>query len=158
MPKKRNPLKIMYDIPSNMKDEDIVDNTYNQNFDELMTKDQFKDHLKLKFKTGPKEKRTFHYVVEVSAKLRTEIKKNKLYMGFTAHNIKDYIVVAKCLRCQDLGHVKRYCKHEKKACSHCGEEDHMKAECQKSRQPGSMYSLQNEESDLCYQQERLPDT
>ena len=134
-PKKRNPLMIIYDIPSSSTNEEIVDTIYAQNFEDIMTKDQFNTHFKLRFKTGPKDRRTFHYVVEVKAKLRNEARKRgKVFMGFTAHNIKDYTVVARCLRCQDLGHVKKYCKHEKTVCSHCGEEDQLKAECEKRRQ------------------------
>ena len=75
LPRKRNPLMIVYDIPSNTKDDEIVENIYRQNFEDMMTMDQFKEHFKPKFKTGPKDKRTFHCVVEESAKLRSELKR-----------------------------------------------------------------------------------
>ncbi|XP_050516187.1 uncharacterized protein LOC126891051 [Diabrotica virgifera virgifera] len=132
LPKKRKPLVILYDVSSSAKEEDIMEDIRAQNF-ENMSKEEFEDSFKVRFKTGPRGKSTVHYVAEVSPGLRKAIIKDKIYIGFNAINVRDYIVVPKCLKCQDLGHVAKHFTKET-ACSHCGGA-HEKKECDKAGQP-----------------------
>mgnify|MGYP000683972697 CR=1 FL=1 len=90
---------------------------------------------KIRFKTGPRERPTVHVVFEISSKIRQlVINKGRLYIGFQSLSTKDYIVVPRCLKCQDLGNVAKHCKRQKSSCPHCGEEDHEKKECSKKDQ------------------------
>ena len=135
-PRKRRPLLKMYDIPSDMKQEEIVDTIYEQNFEGHLSKEEFQQKFSLRFRTGPREKTTVHHVAEVEASLRTHIlRRGRIYLGFRSVNIKDYVVVPRCIKCQDLGHVAKYCSREKSTCAHCGEEDHSKQQCEKKHQP-----------------------
>lgn len=43
-------------------------------------------------------------------------------------NSKDYLVVPKCLKCLDLGHVAKHCPKTENACGHCGD-SHDKKDC-----------------------------
>ncbi|XP_028145852.1 uncharacterized protein LOC114339400 [Diabrotica virgifera virgifera] len=131
LPKKRKPLVILYDVSSSAKEEDIKEDIRAQNF-EHMSKEEFEDSFKIRFKTGPRGKSTVHYVAEVSPGLRKALIRDRIYIGFSAINAKDYIVVPKCLKCQDLGHVAKHCSKET-ACSHCGGA-HEKKECDKAEQ------------------------
>ena len=135
-PRKKNPLMIIYDVPSTKTDQDIKDTIYEQNFEESLSKDEFNQKFSLRFKAGPRGKNTVHHVAEVTSDLRKIIlSKGRLYLDFTSHSAKDYIVVARCLKCQDLGHVAKYCNKQSSSCSHCGEQDHAKSECAKKEQP-----------------------
>lgn len=135
LPQKRRPLIIMYDVPVTIKQEELETYVYEQNFETVYTKDEFVTKFKPKFKTGPREKATVHYVIEVEPQLRkTMLSKGKLFIGFHSVGIKDYLVVPKCLKCQDLGHISKYCRKEKSTCGHCGEEDHYKKDCEKINQ------------------------
>ena len=126
----------MYDIPSDMKSDEIIETIYDQNFEGQSRKEEFIEKFNLKFKTGPRDKTTVHHVAEVEASLRTLIlKRGRIYLGFRSVNVKDYVVVPRCIKCQDLGHVAKYCSKEKSTCSHCGEEDHSKQQCAKNNQP-----------------------
>ena len=127
---------IIYDFPRAKNEQEIKDTIYYQNFEEAFSKEEFMLMFNLRFKAGPRGKSTVHHVAEVSADLRKLIlNKGKLYLDFISHSVKDYIVVARCLKCQDLGHVAKYCRKQNSSCSHCGEQDHVKAECQKKEQP-----------------------
>lgn len=137
-PRKRRPLLILYDVPSDATNEELVDTIYEQNFEGEVTKEQFTESFKLKFKTGPREKPTVHHVAEVDPVLRKKLMvRRKIYIGFRSVNIKDYQVVARCLKCQDLGHVAKFCIKTSSTCAHCGEEDHSKAQCEKKDQPAT---------------------
>ena len=135
-PRKKNPLMIIYDLPSSKTNEEITKTLYHQNFEECMNMDEFNNKFKLRFKTGPREREIVHHVAEVSSDLRKIImKKSRIYHQFTSHNVRDFIVVPRCLKCQDLGHVRKYCRAEKEVCMHCGEHDHVKSDCDKKNQP-----------------------
>mgnify|MGYP003623220380 CR=1 FL=1 len=134
LPRKRNPLMIVYDTPVSAKLEDLKTQIFTQNFEGAIPQEEFDNGFNFRFRTGPRDRATVHQVVEVSARIRHAIiSKGRLFAGFSSHPVKDYVVVAKCHKCQDLGHVAKWCKAEKAVCAHCGEQDHTKQECQKSK-------------------------
>lgn len=133
LPKKRNPLVIIYDVPTRFQDEELKDMIYKQNFDS-MTIEEFDTAFKLRFKTGPKGKATSHVVAEVKPDLRKKILSNRIYVEFSCLSVKDYLVVPKCLKCLDLGHVSKHCSKTNTACAHCGE-SHEKKDCTKLEEP-----------------------
>ena len=119
--KKKRPLLILYNVPSTYSDQDISETIYEQNFEDRMDVNEFKEQFKLRFKTGPREKPTVHHVVEVSPDLRKEIlTKQRLYLHFQSIAVKDFLTVPKCRRCHDLGHVMKYCSAEEEKCDRCG--------------------------------------
>ena len=135
-PRKKDPLMIIYDLPTTKEEQEIKDTLYHQNFEQLLSKEQFMQKFNVRFKAGPRGKSTVHHVAEVAADLRKLIlNKGRVYLDFTSHSVKDYVVVARCMKCQDLGHVAKYCRKQNSICSHCGEQDHAKTECQKKEQP-----------------------
>lgn len=127
--KKRKPLMIMYDVPSGWEEERIKNTIYEQNLEGKISREEFENGFNIRFKTGPREKATVHQVAEVDAKIRKiMIQQERLYMGFYAIRVKDYLVVAKCMKCQDLGHVAKHCRVVEQVCGHCGQK-HKSEEC-----------------------------
>lgn len=101
-----------------------------------MDRQTFNDQFKIKFKTGSRNRPTVHYVAEVSPTIRkTILTKGRLFVEFSSHTAKDYLVVPRCLKCFDIGHVAKHCRKESSSCGHCGEIDHVKTDCQKIKQP-----------------------
>ncbi|KAG5870367.1 hypothetical protein JTB14_016134 [Gonioctena quinquepunctata] len=45
------------------------------------------------------------------------------------------IVVPRCLKCQDLGHVSKYCSKTETTCRHCGDIGHEMKDCPKRTEP-----------------------
>jgi len=89
---------------------------------------------KVRFRTGPKGKRTCHAVLEVTSEVRNALlEKPRIYINYTSHAIKDYLVVSRCFKCADLGHITRYCDGQE-VCSHCGSKDHKKDNCPRKEQ------------------------
>ena len=92
-----------------------------------MTETEFSEQFELRFKAGPRNRNIEHHVAEVSPMIRKVLLgKGRVYMDFTFHSVKCYVVVARCLKCQDMGHPAKYCKRSNASCSHCGEQDHLK--------------------------------
>lgn len=129
-PKKKKPKIIMYDIPNNLSIKEITDSIYEQNFEDSIKRETFDEDFQLKFKTGPKDKETAHHVAEVSPRIRNQIiHKGRIYLAFLAVAVKDFLVVTKCLKCQDYGHIAKYCRSETRKCEHCGERSHERKDC-----------------------------
>lgn len=131
-PKKRKPLMILYHVPTTLAEEEMLEYIYKQNFTEHISEDEFKEGFTPRFKTGPRDKETVHLVVEVAPKLRNILlNQRRVYVSFCAIDIKDYIVVPRCQKCQDIGHVAKHCQSKEEVCGHCGAEGHKKPECPK---------------------------
>lgn len=129
-PKKRKPLMIVYNVPADLTERKVKQLVYEQNFEGIIRKEEYEDNFNMKFKTGPRDKTTVHHVVEISAKLRKILLNQKrIYVAYGSYDVKDYIVVPRCMKCQDLGHVSKYCRKENQVCSHCGDEAHKRADC-----------------------------
>lgn len=135
-PKKRRPLMVFYDIQTSADNDYIQNAIYEQNLKDQITREEFNEGFTLRFKTGPKDKPTVHHVAEVHPRIRhLLLQQYRTYVGFNAIRAKDYLVVPRCIKCQDIGHVAKHCKAEENTCSHCGEQGHNKNECPKKDQP-----------------------
>lgn len=123
---------IVYDVPAKIPEQRFMEAAFQQNFAETVQKKDFANGFRIKFKVGLKGKVTSHYVIEVVPKMRkTVIRQGSLYVGFTSLSIKNYLVVVRCNRCQDLdlGHMAKQCRLEGELYGHCGSSGHKKAEC-----------------------------
>lgn len=128
-PRKRNPLMIMYSVSTGLKEDELLEQIYQQNFPDI-DEDTFKNEFKFKFRTGPRNLQTVHHVVEVSPRIRSLIlKTGRIFAGFTSLSTKDYLVVARCHKCGDLGHISKYCKAGTEVCTHCGVQGHERSSC-----------------------------
>lgn len=91
---------------------------------------QFGTMFKIRFRTGPKGKAVTNYFAEVDPILRRLLlRKGRVFVGFRALTVRDYLVVSSCVNCQDLGHVSKYCHSKEEVCGHCEKAGHRRAEC-----------------------------
>ena len=133
--RKRNPLVILYDVNSTLTEEEVKKAIYAQNLEDAISPNDFEQGFKVKFKTGPRGRATIHIVWEVSPQIRKlTVGRGSTFIGVSSHSTKDYVVVQRCLTCQDLGHIKKYCQRAA-VCSHCGETGHEKGNCGKKETP-----------------------
>ena len=68
-----NPRIVVFDVPRNLSEKDVVETIYSQNEDlfEVIAKEEFKTNFALKFRMGRRAEETTNWVVEVSPKIRT---------------------------------------------------------------------------------------
>jgi len=130
-PKKRNPLIIIYDIDNSLIANELKENI-KQNLDELFIEEK---DIVPRFKTGPRDKPTVHWVIQMAPRVRKHIlqQRNRLYcMGFSSLKVRDFLQVARCMKCHDLGHVAKHCSGEER-CGKCSATD-KKVDCKSENQ------------------------
>lgn len=124
---KKNPLMIVYGIPVELQEKEVLEELIERNLPEI-TEEQ-KQLIKTRFKTGPRDRDRYHLVIEVPRSVREILlRRPKIYIGYEATNVKDYLVVTVCMKCKDYGHIARNCRDDER-CGHCGEKGHKKLEC-----------------------------
>jgi len=124
---KRNPLMIIYGIPKETKEAEVMEELLVRNLQEI-TNEQ-KQLIKPRFKTGPRNQDRYHLVIEVPKQVRQLLLQNpKIYIGKEVTNIKDYLVVTICLKCFDYGHIANHCRNDSR-CGTCGEKGHVRNDC-----------------------------
>lgn len=131
-PKKRNPRIIIYDVPKDLTEEQLADAVLCQN--KNICRDNFNENFTPRFKTGKRNNDSVNWVVEVTPCVRNSLLKlNKIYIGWIACRVQDFLLVTKCYKCQGYGHISKYCDKET-VCSCCAEA-HKFSECPNKDKP-----------------------
>nr|CAD7446769.1 unnamed protein product [Timema bartmani] len=68
-PRKRRPLITIFDMDRDLTGEKLTDMTFERNLKGKMTKEEFEEGFKPKFKTGPRDRHVVNHVVEVSPRV-----------------------------------------------------------------------------------------
>lgn len=136
-PRKKNPRLMIYDVDSpedeNEMVEDIYDQNVNKDFIDLPT---FKQEFKIvhKYKKRDQKDTRVALVVDCTARVRNEIRRrDRVYVGWQSCRLKDYNPLVRCFKCQQYGHVAKYCRN-KNVCPHCAEQ-HEEAACRNKNRP-----------------------
>ena len=123
LPTKRRPMLIVYDVPAQLGEEEFLAALRQQNLENL-SRAKFKE-VRLSYKTGTRNQDTDNRMLEVTAAIReTLLKQDKVYIGWSALRVRDFISVSRCYKCQSYEHVSKYCRAAKESCGHCGGEGH----------------------------------
>lgn len=130
-PKKRKPRIMIYDVDPPEDENEMLEDIFEQNMtDSDIDMESFKKEFTVVHKYGrrdPKDKRVA-LVVECSARVRNEVRKrDRIYVGWQSCRLKDYNPVVRCYKCQQFGHVAKYCRN-KDVCPLCAEA-HKEADC-----------------------------
>ena len=129
-----NPRLVIFDVPNTIKEEELAENIWEQNEDLLVNLDagEFLANFKPRFKMGRRREDLTNWVIEVSPKIRTLLRKEektRLYIEWQSCRIQDFRGVTRCFKCQQYGHVQKFCKDEEKTCAYCAKTGHMADEC-----------------------------
>ncbi|XP_043597802.1 uncharacterized protein LOC122574354 [Bombus pyrosoma] len=109
-PQRRQPPVIVYDLPRNIPEKEIMACMKKQNQDRL--KDEDVEAIKFCFRTGRKDCEETNWV-------------------------RDYIAVSRCYKCQGYGHVAKYCRINYEICAHCAESGHNTKKCKNKEKNAS---------------------
>ncbi|CAL7932858.1 unnamed protein product, partial [Xylocopa violacea] len=134
LPAKRKPKMIIYQVPKDLQEKELIAAVKEQNAAHL-NDEKFVENFNLLFKTGDREKDFVNWVVEVSPEIRETInKRSKIFIGWNSCNIRDYIQVTRCFKCQSFGHISKHCKAKVDTCGHCGQDGHSFNSCPEKKQ------------------------
>jgi len=134
---RRRPRMVVYDLPADKPDEEVLDTIMSQNFPDLPENNTVRKELSPvhKFSTTRTAKGKRHWVCEVSPALRKVLMDRKrLYVDFSSCRVDDHLGVTRCYRCQGFGHTAKRCR-QKETCSHCATEGHQRRDCPRLQDP-----------------------
>lgn len=126
---KLRPRVIVYGVPRALSEAEVLAALKGQNFPNI-TEECFREGIKLVFKTGPRDRDTVNWVLEVSPKMRDLFKaQGRLYVQWNSCRVDDHLTITRCYKCQALGHVAKMCKASQVVCGHCSRPGHEWACC-----------------------------
>ena len=129
LPEKKRPRVIIYNVPTDTSDKDFLTALRNQNL-AGMDKGKQREEIKISHKTGNRNAEINNWVLEVTPDIRNALlKQDKVYLGWICLRIRDYVNVSRCYKCQEYGHVSKYCRATKDTCGHCGRDGHKFKDC-----------------------------
>lgn len=135
-PRKIGPKLIIFDVNKGLSDDCILNEIFSRNLSACgVSKQEFMDSVKIRFKTNQKksdnrDESKCNVIIEVSGKIRLSLlQKERVYMQFESHKIKDFEALTKCFKCLGFGHTSTHCGKDIEICSHCALQGHKKANC-----------------------------
>ncbi|XP_023217356.1 uncharacterized protein LOC111619771 [Centruroides sculpturatus] len=130
---KRKPRMIIYDIPKNVNEEELL--AVIKSMNEEVFAGTTNEEFSLLFKTGKRREEVVNWVAEVSPAVRGKLlSQQRLYIDYNSCKVKDFMAISRCFRCQSYGHIAKFCKDEEDTCSHCAETGHKFTNCPKKKE------------------------
>ncbi|XP_039313845.1 uncharacterized protein LOC105203452 [Solenopsis invicta] len=139
-PKKFLPSLIVYDVEKELKEDEILQNLINKNFDHLsdVELDKLKEVVKVRYRYRNRENR-LNWIIQMPGKyLSYIVNKGRVYMQWQTYRAREYINISRCFKCHSHGHVAKICTNPDQLCEICGSKEHLKKECDKTEEPRCM--------------------
>ena len=104
---------------------------FEQNQEVASNATEFAKTFKPKLRMGKKNSETTNWAVKVSPSTRKVLlNTRKLFIGWRACKVQDYLLISRFFKCQGFGHISKHCEREE-VFSHCADSGHKAAECPK---------------------------
>lgn len=127
-------MMIIYGMDKELENEEIVDTLIKQNFLEVES-ERLRKTIKPGFRPGPKTGRRCHLVIELDNYARKELlATDKVFIGYEALTVRDFIFIPSCYKCNDIGQKERY-YNQPARCKHCASENHKEESCSNKNKP-----------------------
>lgn len=128
-PRKVGPKLLIFDVPVDMQDEELLDDLYEKNLKGQMSAEEFRSRARVVSRGDIQGKDVGNTILELGLRAKTLLLgSRKVYIGVLALKAKEIDLVLRCFRCAGIGHTSKTCKEEK-VCRKCGEEGHIAKDC-----------------------------
>jgi len=139
----RRPEVKVYDCPRDMSDaeihRDVVELNLAQNADRWeCDADSVTVAHRVLQRQGKLDTVFLNATPEARAKL---LSIGQISVGWRSCRVADHAHVARCHRCQRLGHVQKFCREDRDVCVHCGGVGHKLASCKERDSPPKVCEL-----------------
>lgn len=120
--------KVLFDVPKECKDEDLIQNIIERKLREGgLEENEFTRQITVVNRAGRGP--TQNIVCELPEKCRRALlREGRIYWGFNSCRVVTFTQVPRCYVCQGFGHGMRDCPEKKRRCWTCGGQ-HLQAEC-----------------------------
>lgn len=146
-PGKILPRIILYDVPTEIKDDVLIEKLIDKNLPVEYSKDDFLKEIKVLFKIKPggknadSKKGLNNVVLGVSGRVRNYILgQERVFVGFRSFRVQEFISVTRCYKCQGYGHTSAVCRRETEICGHCAMEGHGYKQCPNKAEEAKCYN------------------
>jgi len=134
-PAKRAPKIVIYGVPEEMSEKEIIDEIVDNNNDikdylDSINSDNIEQEISVKFKFRQRRKNYFNnWVLQVSPNLhKVLMNKRSILIGWKSCSFANYISIIRCYKCNGFSHIAKDCKQQFESCGHCGQ-SHKTKEC-----------------------------
>ncbi|KAE9543416.1 hypothetical protein AGLY_002216 [Aphis glycines] len=122
------PKVIIYDVDRQIAPEDLSKRIAEQN-PELELSELDTKRIVPRFRTGPKEDLTVHWVCEVHPEVFRKINNRRVYLSYSLCRITEYLNITICNKCQKFGHIAAKCKSLEDTGGYCAIAGHRSETC-----------------------------
>jgi Arginine methyltransferase-interacting protein, contains RING Zn-finger len=132
------PRMVVYDIPMDRPNDEILEAIITQNFGQEVERDSIKSQLRLvlKFSNRRAARDRNHWICEVTPELQKNLtERQRLFVDFNSCRVDAHLGITRCYKCQGFGHVAKKCRQQDDTCSHCADNGHQRRECPRRQEP-----------------------
>ena len=131
-PKRRQPLICFHRLDGNPKFEEVLIALHDQNFreDDAWPLDRIRSEAKGAFKKNRAHGAATAVIFACSPALREALlSKGRVFIGWQAVEVTDFVGVTCCNKCQQYGHPEKFCRSKEVVCGRCGNLGHGSEKC-----------------------------
>lgn len=130
MPRKIGPKIIVYDVPEEIANDELIKELYARNLIDMLEPNEMVDRVRIISRGGRKGSGHINAVIELPGRVwKSLVERGRIYIGWNSFKVRDFDVVPRCYGCYGFGHRIKECAVKGRVCRKCGVVGHIQAEC-----------------------------
>ncbi|GLV33529.1 hypothetical protein CBL_20258, partial [Carabus blaptoides fortunei] len=134
IPRKILPKIIIYDVPEEINNDELMDDIHSKNLSEIISMKELKDRARIITRGGKKDSNITNVIIGLPGKAwKRLVEAGRIYVGWNSFKTRDFELVQRCYGCYGFGHRLRECNAKGRVCRKCGRIGHTQLECDNDR-------------------------